>query len=152
MHDARTWQGPCLGVQRQQAVEQSAAPVSRCRMHHQAGWLQDDPQVFITIHAVQGHVLGGVGQAFFGRAQGHLQGDSSADPGRGLDQGLALRIGDIALDDQVLQMTARELAQQTGQRFVQPFTMQNGRHLQNAAFDLLILFQIGVDQRSIYDR
>ena len=42
----------------QQAVQKGTAPVTRCRMNHQARRFVEHQQMFILVHVVQGHELG----------------------------------------------------------------------------------------------
>jgi len=133
VHDAGARQLPGLVVARQQAVEQRAAPVARCWVHHQAGGLVDDGQVLVLVHHGQRHGLRheslahGRGAQFdnnlIGRA--HLVGR--------FGDGAAVDLRCAAFD-QLAQVVARELGHQRCQRAVQPVAMVRGGHRQRARF------------------
>jgi hypothetical protein len=114
------------GVARQQAVEQGAAPVAGRRVHHQAGGLLMTQQVLVFVHHVQRHRLRHEGLAL-GRGT-QLDGQASPALTRAFRDGLARRAveRDGARLDQLLQVAARELGHQRGQRPVQPLAMQRG--------------------------
>ena len=57
MHDACAGHFAGLRVQRQQTIEQRAAPVARGRMHHQTRGLVDDTQVSVFVDHIDGHVF-----------------------------------------------------------------------------------------------
>ena len=57
MHDARTGDVHQNNIQREQAVEQRPAPITRCRMHHQAHGLVDNQYIGIAVDHIQRHGL-----------------------------------------------------------------------------------------------
>ena len=110
-------------VAREQAIEQRAAPVARRRMHHQPGRLVDHQQVLVLEHHRQAIGSGrkawlcGVGRSSISPCVAglHLAAPSGC-AARALER-------HRARFDQLLQVAARELRHQRGQRAVEPLAV-----------------------------
>ena len=115
-------------VQRQQAVEQGAAPIAGRGVHHQTRRFVDHPQMRVFVDHVDGHGFRYESLRLGRGAQGHLNLVPQAHLGRHLGHDTAINQG-IALLNQLLQIAARELGHHLSQRFVQALPVQIHGHL-----------------------
>ena len=136
VHDAGTRQQHGLGVPPQQTVQQSAAPVAGCRVHHEARGFVDHQQVFVLKHDVQRHRFRLECLALRRGAQFNAAFVPCAHL-RGRLGGHHTIHGDGTRLDQLLQVTAGKLGHTCGQRLVQACAVLGDVHTPVAQFGVL---------------
>lgn len=131
--DARTRHVASPRIQREQAVEQRAAPVAGSGVDDQAGRLVDDAQVLVLVHGVQRHGFRAECLALGRGPQFDRKHVAGLDARRRLGCRTAVD-QHPALAQQLLEIAAGELGHQLGQRLVEPDPVLRGRCLHDPGF------------------